>query len=51
MGRIDGIWGVDSQPTLGRFQQTHGLPATDQLNQAPVGTLGLPAGLPSGERE
>jgi hypothetical protein len=49
-GWIDGIWGVDTQSTLERFQQTHGLPATGQLNQATVGTLGLPAGRPSGGR-
>jgi len=40
-GRIDGIWGADSQAALERFQQTHQLQVTGQLNQATVATLGL----------
>jgi peptidoglycan hydrolase-like protein with peptidoglycan-binding domain len=52
-GRIDGVWGADSQAALERFQQAHGLQVTGQLNQATVATLGLPpeqlvtAGLPA----
>jgi Putative peptidoglycan binding domain len=42
-GRIDGIWGPDSQAALGRFQQTHGLQVTGQLNQATIASLGIPA--------
>jgi peptidoglycan hydrolase-like protein with peptidoglycan-binding domain len=41
-GRIDGIWGADSQAALARFQQTHGLQVTGQLNQATVASLGIP---------
>ncbi len=41
-GRIDGVWGPDSQAALERFQQTHGLQVTGQLNQATVATLGIP---------
>jgi peptidoglycan hydrolase-like protein with peptidoglycan-binding domain len=41
-GRIDGIWGPDSQAALERFQQTHGLQVTGQLNQATVAMLGVP---------
>jgi peptidoglycan hydrolase-like protein with peptidoglycan-binding domain len=40
-GRIDGIWGADSQAALERFQQTHQLQVTGQLNQATAATLGL----------
>jgi peptidoglycan hydrolase-like protein with peptidoglycan-binding domain len=40
-GRIDGIWGADSQSALERFQQTHQLQVTGQLNQATAATLGL----------
>lgn len=40
-GRTDGIWGPDSQSALERYQQTHGLQVTGQLNQATVATLGL----------
>ncbi len=40
-GRIDGVWGPDSVIALQRFQQTHGLQVTGQLNQATVATLGL----------
>jgi peptidoglycan hydrolase-like protein with peptidoglycan-binding domain len=40
-GRIDGIWGADSQAALERFQQSHQLQVTGQLNQATAATLGL----------
>jgi len=40
-GRIDGIWGGDSQAALERFQQTNQLQVTGQLNQATAATLGL----------
>jgi peptidoglycan hydrolase-like protein with peptidoglycan-binding domain len=40
-GRIDGIWGADSQAALERYQQTHQLQVTGQLNQATAVTLGL----------
>jgi peptidoglycan hydrolase-like protein with peptidoglycan-binding domain len=40
-GRIDGIWGTDSQASLERFQQAHQLQVTGQLNQATAATLGL----------
>ena len=40
-GRIDGIWGADSQASLERFQQAHQLQVTGQLNQATAATLGL----------
>ena len=40
-GRIDGVWGADSQAALERFQQTKQLQVTGQLNQATAATLGL----------
>jgi peptidoglycan hydrolase-like protein with peptidoglycan-binding domain len=40
-GRIDGIWGSDSQAALERFQQAHQLQVTGQLNQATAATLGI----------
>jgi len=40
-GRIDGLWGSDSQASLERFQQSHQLQVTGQLNQATAATLGL----------
>lgn len=40
-GAIDGIWGVDSEAALQRFQQAHQLQVTGQLNQATAATLGL----------
>ena len=40
-GRIDGIWGADSQAALERFQQANQLQVTGQLNQATAATLGL----------
>jgi peptidoglycan hydrolase-like protein with peptidoglycan-binding domain len=42
--RPDGVWGVESQQALERFQQRHGLQVTGQLNQATAATLGLPPG-------
>jgi peptidoglycan hydrolase-like protein with peptidoglycan-binding domain len=38
-GRIDGVWGADSQAALERFQQAHQLQVTGQLNQATAATL------------
>src|SRR3954451_19113281 len=53
-GRIDGVWGADSQAALERFQQAHQLQVTGQLNQATVATLGLDPGMlltvPAGAR-
>jgi peptidoglycan hydrolase-like protein with peptidoglycan-binding domain len=43
-GRIDGIWGTDSQAALERFQQSNQLQVTGQLNQATMATLGLDPG-------
>src|SRR3954451_1536242 len=40
-GRIDGVWGADSQAALERFQQAHQLQVTGQFNQATAATLGL----------
>jgi len=40
-GRIDGIWGADSQAALERYQQANQLQVTGQLNQATAATLGL----------
>ena len=40
-GRIDGMWGADSQAALERFQQANQLQVTGQLNQATAATLGL----------
>ena len=40
-GQIDGIWGADSQAALERYQQSHQLQVTGQLNQATAATLGL----------
>jgi peptidoglycan hydrolase-like protein with peptidoglycan-binding domain len=42
-GRVDGVWGPDSQAALDRFQQSRGLQVTGQLNPATVTTLGLNA--------
>jgi peptidoglycan hydrolase-like protein with peptidoglycan-binding domain len=43
-GRVDGVWGPDSQAALERFQQGRGLQVTGQLNQATVATLGMRPG-------
>ena len=43
-GRIDGIWGADSEAALQRFQQAHQLQVTGQLNQSTAATLGLDSG-------
>ncbi len=51
-GRLDGVWGPDSQAALERFQQRHGLQVSGRLNPATAATLGLrPAELltPPGE--
>jgi peptidoglycan hydrolase-like protein with peptidoglycan-binding domain len=40
-GRVDGVWGPDSQSALERFQQGRGLQVSGQLNQATAATLGL----------
>jgi peptidoglycan hydrolase-like protein with peptidoglycan-binding domain len=40
-GRADGVWGPDSQAALERFQATHGLVPSTQLNPATAATLGL----------
>ncbi len=40
-GHVDGVWGPDSVVALQRFQQTHGLQVTGQLNQATAATMGL----------
>jgi peptidoglycan hydrolase-like protein with peptidoglycan-binding domain len=40
-GRIDGMWGNDSEAALERFQQQHQLQVTGQLNEATAATLGL----------
>ncbi len=40
-GPIDGSWGADSEDALQRFQQTHGLQTTGQINQATALLLGL----------
>lgn len=40
-GRVDGIWGADSQAALERFQQTHALQVTGQLNQVTATALGI----------
>jgi peptidoglycan hydrolase-like protein with peptidoglycan-binding domain len=42
-GRVDGVWGRDSDAALQRFQQAHQLQATGQLNLATASTLGLDA--------
>jgi len=40
-GRVDGVWGPDSQRALEQFQQRNRLQVTGQLNQATVATLGM----------
>lgn len=49
-GRVDGIWGPESQQALERFQQGRGLQVTGALNQATVATLGLDPAALVGER-
>jgi peptidoglycan hydrolase-like protein with peptidoglycan-binding domain len=45
-GASDGVWGPDSESALQRFQSTHQLQVTGQLNQATSVALGLdPAAL------
>ena len=43
-GRIDGIWGADSEAASERFQQQHQLQVTGQINQATAATLGVNPG-------
>jgi peptidoglycan hydrolase-like protein with peptidoglycan-binding domain len=40
-GAVDGVWGPDSVTALQRFQASHQLQVTGQLNQATAATLGL----------
>jgi peptidoglycan hydrolase-like protein with peptidoglycan-binding domain len=40
-GKVDGVWGPDSDTALQRFQQSHQLQTTGQMNQATAATLGL----------
>jgi peptidoglycan hydrolase-like protein with peptidoglycan-binding domain len=40
-GAVDGVWGPDSVAALQRFQASHQLQVTGQLNQATAATLGL----------
>ncbi|HQT77878.1 MAG TPA: peptidoglycan-binding domain-containing protein [Rhodopila sp.] len=40
-GAVDGVWGPDSAAALQRFQASHQLQATGQLNQATAAALGL----------
>ena len=40
-GKADGVWGPDSQAALERFQTTHGLVTSTQLNPATAATLGI----------
>lgn len=40
-GRVDGVWGPDSQAALERFQVARGLVPTPQLNPATAQVLGL----------
>jgi peptidoglycan hydrolase-like protein with peptidoglycan-binding domain len=42
-GAVDGNWGSDSQSALQRFQQSHGLMVTGEMNAATVSALGLDA--------
>lgn len=43
-GRVDGIWGPDSQSALERFQARNGLQVTGQLNAATATLLRLQVG-------
>ncbi len=43
-GRVDGVWGQDSQAALEQYQQRQGLLVTGQLNQATAATMGLNPG-------
>lgn len=40
-GVVDGVWGPDSASALQRFQSSHQLQVTGQMNQATAATLGL----------
>ena len=43
-GAVDGVWGPDSEAALQRFQQTHQLQVTGQMNEATAATLGIDPG-------
>jgi peptidoglycan hydrolase-like protein with peptidoglycan-binding domain len=43
-GAVDGVWGPDSETALQRFQTSHQLQPTGQLNQATAATLGIDPG-------
>ncbi|MBS0641621.1 MAG: peptidoglycan-binding protein [Proteobacteria bacterium] len=43
-GRVDGVWGPDSDLALQRYQQSHQLQTTGQMNQATAATMGLDVG-------
>jgi peptidoglycan hydrolase-like protein with peptidoglycan-binding domain len=43
-GRVDGVWGPDSATALQRYQQSHQLQVTGQMNQATAATMGLDPG-------
>lgn len=40
-GRVDGVWGPDSATALERYQQTHQLQVTGQMNAATAAALGV----------
>jgi len=40
-GRVDGIWGQDTQTAIARFQQGRGLQPSGQLNPATISAMGL----------
>jgi len=43
-GAVDGVWGPDSRTALERYQQSHQLQVTGQVNQATLATMGLDPG-------
>jgi len=50
-GAADGVWGPDSVAALQRFQASHQLQVTGQLNQATAATLGLDPAVLLGPRK
>jgi peptidoglycan hydrolase-like protein with peptidoglycan-binding domain len=50
-GAVDGVWGPDSVSALQRFQASHQLQVTGQLNQATLDTLGLDPGVLLGTQQ
>jgi peptidoglycan hydrolase-like protein with peptidoglycan-binding domain len=48
-GRINGVWGQDTQVALQRLQRSRGLQVTGQLNPATVAALGVDLGVPGTE--